>query len=128
MGKGIKDLLDEATSRIETCEATDAKSLLGRDDVVFVDVRDEPELSVNGKLPGAVHASRGMLEFYIDSGSPYHNDVFAQDRQFVFYCKSGGRSALAAQRAAEMGLARVSSMNGGFAAWLESGGPVEKMK
>lgn len=128
MGRGIKDLLNEAAAQIETCEAADARSLLGRDDVVFVDVRDEPELVVNGKLPGALHASRGMLEFYIDSGSPYHNEVFGQDRHFVFYCKSGGRSALAAQRAAEMGLARVSSMNGGFTAWLESGGPVEKLK
>lgn len=127
MSKGIKDILADAMSCIGTCEVAEAKALLGRDDVVFVDVRDAPELASDGKLPGALHASRGMLEFYIDPQSPYHNEVFAQDRQFVFYCKSGGRSALAAQRAAEMGLKRVLSMNGGFTAWVDNGGATERI-
>lgn len=126
MKKCVKEILAEANSRVTTCDVEEARSLLGRDDVVFVDVRDEPELHGGGKLPGAVHASRGMLEFYIDPDSPYHKEVFAQDRHFVFYCKSGGRSALAAQRAAEMGLERVASMNGGFSAWVAGGGDVEK--
>lgn len=125
MKKGIKDLLAEATARVKTYEVEDAKNLLGSEGAVFIDVRDEPELRSDGKLPGAVHASRGMLEFYIDAESPYHKDVFDADREFVFYCKSGGRSALAAQRAKEMGLERVASMNGGFKAWTEAGGKVE---
>ncbi|MGH8233095.1 MAG: rhodanese-like domain-containing protein [Rhodanobacteraceae bacterium] len=125
MKKGIKDLLAEAVAQIKTYEVDEAKDLLGRDSVVFVDVRDEPELRSDGKLPGAIHASRGMLEFYIDAGSAYHKDIFGKDKEFVFYCKSGGRSALAAQRAKEMGLERVASMNGGFKAWTEHAGRVE---
>ncbi|MGH8148058.1 MAG: rhodanese-like domain-containing protein [Rhodanobacteraceae bacterium] len=124
MEKNIKDLLAEAAAHVKTYEVDEAKNLLGHGDVVFVDVRDEPELHSDGKLPGAIHASRGMLEFYIDRVSPYHKDVFDTDKEFVFYCKSGGRSALAAQRAKEMGLVRVASMNGGFKAWAEHGGPV----
>ncbi|MGH8274019.1 MAG: rhodanese-like domain-containing protein [Gammaproteobacteria bacterium] len=127
MKKGIKDLLAEATAQIKICEVEEARNLLGGNNVVFIDVRDEQELRSDGKLPGAVHASRGMLEFYIDAGSPYHKDVFDQDKEFVFYCKSGGRSALAAQRAKEMGIQRATSMNGGFKAWTEHGGQVESV-
>ncbi|MGH8128375.1 MAG: rhodanese-like domain-containing protein [Gammaproteobacteria bacterium] len=125
MKKRLKDLLGEVAAQVKTYEVDEVKNLLGRDKTVFIDVRDEPELRNDGKLPGAIHASRGMLEFYIDAESPYHKDVFDQDKQFVFYCKSGGRSALAAQRAKEMGIQRVASMNGGFKAWTEHGGQVE---
>lgn len=121
----VKDLLDKANSQIKTCEAADAIERHGNEDVVFVDVRDEPELQEGGKIPGAVHASRGMLEFYIDPASPYHKEAFSSGKEIIFYCKSGGRSALAAQRAQEMGLERVASMKGGFPAWKEQGGPVE---
>lgn len=67
-----------------------------------------------------------MLEYYIDAESPYHRDVFDQEKEFIFYCKSGGRSALAAQRAREMGLERVASLKGGFNAWKEHGGEIER--
>lgn len=127
MKKGIKDLLAEAGAQIKTYDVDEAKNLLGRANVVFVDVRDESELRSDGKVHGAVHASRGMLEFYIDVDSPYHKDIFDADKEFVFYCKSGGRSAMAALRAKEMGLERVASMNGGFKAWTESGGQAEKL-
>src|SRR5690606_18958113 len=98
---------------------------LGRGDAVFVDVRDAPELA-GGRIPGAVHASRGMLEFLIDPESPYHKQVFAEPKEFIFYCKSGARSALAAQSAQEMGLARVATIEGGLNAWEEGGGEVER--
>lgn len=127
MKKSVKNCVAEARSRIDTCEVEEAMAMLERDDVIFVDVRDEPELRDGGKLPGAVHASRGMLEYYIDPESPYHKNIFSKDLRFVFYCKSGGRSALAAHRAAEMGLARVVSMNGGFSEWIERGGLVENL-
>ena len=78
-----------------------------------------------GKIPGAVHASRGLLEFRIDPTSPLHDPVFATAKQFVFYCGTGGRSVLAAQRANEMGIGQVVNMAGGFAAWKAAGGPVE---
>lgn len=126
MKKTIKDLLAEASSHITTYEVAEAQHRLDHADVVFIDVRDAPELHSDGQIPGAVHASRGMLEYYIDAESPYHRDVFDQEKEFIFYCKSGGRSALAAQRAREMGLERVASLKGGFNAWKEHGGEIER--
>jgi len=100
--------------------------LHGHDEWLFVDVRDGNELEKEGKIPGAVHASRGMLEFRIDPTSPLYDPVFASAKQFVFYCGTGGRSALATQRAMEMGLGQVVvSMAGGFAAWKAADGPIE---
>ncbi len=125
MKKPVKELLAEAGSRIKTYTAEEAQALSGREDVVFVDVRDEPELRETGKIPGAVHASRGMLEFYVDEASPYYKDVFGSGKELVFYCKSGGRSALAAARAQEMGVGRTANLAGGLPAWREAGGAVE---
>lgn len=125
MAAGIQELVSKAKAQIRLYDADEAVRAHGKGDVVFVDVRDEPELAA-GKVRGAVHASRGMLEFYIDPTSPYHKPAFQPDKAFVFYCKSGGRSALAAQRAQEMGLKNVGSLEGGFPAWEKSGGPVER--
>ncbi len=126
MKKGFKDYLAEATDVVETYDVTRAMELVGDEAVVFVDVRDEKEIEENGKVPGAVHASRGMLEFYIDPSSPFHKEAFSSGKQFVFYCGSGGRSVLAAHRALEMGLSDVAHVGGGFTAWVEAGGPIEK--
>ena len=76
-------------------------------------------------MPGAFHATRGMLEFWIDPASPYHKPVFAQDKKFVFFCAGGWRSALAAQTAQRMGLKPVAHIKGGFGDWKKSGAPVE---
>ena len=123
---GYKALLDEANAKIKTLSADDALALHGREDVVFVDLRDPRELEREGKVPGAFHCPRGMLEFWIDPDSPYHKPVFAQDKRFVFFCAGGMRSALAAATAQEMGLNPVAHIEGGFGAWREAGGPVEK--
>ena len=123
--RGYKALLDEANGKIETIPAADALSLQGRDDVVLVDLRDPRELEREGRIPGAVHCPRGMLEFWIDPESPYHKPVFSQDKRFVFFCAGGLRSALAAATAAEMGLKPVAHIGGGFGAWKEAGGPIE---
>jgi rhodanese-related sulfurtransferase len=90
-----------------------------------VDIRDIRELQRDGKVPGAFHCPRGMLEFWIDPQSPYHNPQFAQDKRYVFFCAGGLRSALAAQTAQRMGLKPVAHIRGGFGAWKKSGGPVE---
>lgn len=127
MKKGLKDLLNEANGHITIYSVEQAKEKLNQEGVTFIDVRDEPELRESGKIPGAVHASRGMLEYHIDEASPYYRDVFGSGRELVFYCKSGGRSALAAQRAQEMGVERVASMAGGMLAWQQAGGPVESV-
>jgi rhodanese-related sulfurtransferase len=122
---GYRALVDAAEREIETMSVGEAQGLHGRDDVVFVDLRDIRELNREGRLPGAVHCPRGMLEFWIDPASPYHKPVFAEDKRFVFFCAGGWRSALAAQTAQRMGLKPVAHMRGGFGEWKKEGGPVE---
>jgi len=125
MRVGYKDLIERAEANIESISIEAAEALLENDDTVFVDIRDVRELQREGKLPGATHAPRGMLEFWIDPDSPYHKDIFNQDKKYVFYCAAAGRSALAAKAAKDMGLNPVSHLEGGFAAWKKSGNPIE---
>jgi len=119
------DLVAQAEREIENLEVADAVKLHGRDDVVFIDIRDIRELGRDGRVPGAFHCPRGMLEFWIDPASKYHKDVFAQDKRFVFFCAAGARSALATQTAQRMGLKPVAHIRGGFGAWKAAGAPVE---
>jgi rhodanese-related sulfurtransferase len=102
--KGYKELVTEANAVITTISVAEAAAQVGTVDTIFVDLRGDAELASTGIIPGAVHVRRGMLEFVIDPTSPYYNPVFGADKTFIFYCASGGRSALAAQRAQEMGL------------------------
>jgi rhodanese-related sulfurtransferase len=120
-----KQLVEAAEREVETLPVEDAIKLHGRDDVVLVDIRDIRELQRDGKVPGAVHCPRGMLEFWIDPQSSYHKPDFAQDKRFVFFCAGGLRSALAAQTAQRMGLKPVAHIRGGFGSWKSAGGPVE---
>ena len=126
--RGYKTMLDEANAKIQTLSVGDAMALQGREDVVFVDLRDPRELEREGRMPGAFHCPRGMLEFWIDPQSPYHKPKFAEDKKFVFFCAGGLRSALAAQTAQEMGLKPVAHVAGGFGAWKKAGGPVEAVE
>ena len=121
----VRQLVDAANAEIETLSLDEAGALLGRDDVVFVDLRDVRELGREGKVEGALHVPRGMLEFWIDPASPYHKPVFQEDKRFVFYCGSGWRSALATKAAQDMGLAPVCHITGGFTAWKEAGLPTD---
>jgi rhodanese-related sulfurtransferase len=123
---GYRALVDAANNEVETLPTEEAIRLAGRDDVVLVDIRDIRELVRDGKVPGAMHCPRGMLEFWIDPQSPYHKPTFAQDKKFVFFCAGGLRSALAAQTAQRMGLKPVAHIKGGFGAWKKLGGPVEE--
>jgi rhodanese-related sulfurtransferase len=124
--KGYKAMLAEAGSAVETLTIGEAQALLGSPDVVFVDLRDPRELEREGRMPGAFHCPRGMLEFWIDPESPYHKPVFAEDKRFVFFCAGGWRSALSAQTAQQMGLKPVAHIEGGFGAWKKSGAPVDE--
>ncbi len=91
MKKGFRQMVDEAKSRIKTLSLEESKARLGKDDVVFVDLRDVRELEREGMIPGAFHCPRGMLEFWIDPDSPYHKDVFASGKSFIFIgCASWG--------------------------------------
>ena len=122
---GYKQLLDEANSRIETLSADQSVELHGQKNVQFVDLRDIRELKAEGKVSGAYHMPRGMMEFWIDPDSPYFKSVFAKSCKFVFYCKSGWRSALATDTAQKMGLANVCHIEGGFDAWKKAGGAID---
>jgi rhodanese-related sulfurtransferase len=122
---GYKALCEAAEREIATLAIEQAVKLAGRDDTVLVDIRDIRELQRDGRVPGAFHCPRGLLEFWIDPQSPYHKPVFAQDKKFVFFCAGGLRSALAAQTAQRMGLKPVAHVEGGFGAWKKAGGPVE---
>jgi rhodanese-related sulfurtransferase len=122
---GYKALLEAAEREIETLSVDQARALHGRDDVQFVDLRDVRELEREGTIPGAFHATRGMLEFWIDPDSPYYKDVFEPGRTFVFFCQSGWRSALATQTVQRMGLEPVCHIEGGYRAWKEAGAPTE---
>lgn len=125
---GYSELVAQAESEIETLSVEQVRSMLNDPDVVIVDVRDVRELWREGKVPGAVHAPRGMLEFWVDPASPYYRDVFAPGKRFVFYCSKGWRSALATQTVQHMGLEPVAHLGGGFTAWVEAGAPVEPVE
>jgi rhodanese-related sulfurtransferase len=122
---GYKALVEAAEREIETLSMQDAIKLAGREDTVLVDIRDVRELQRDGKVPGAFHCPRGMLEFWIDPQGSYYKPVFGQDKKYVFFCAGGLRSALAAQTAQKMGLKPVAHIAGGFGAWKKAGGPVE---
>jgi rhodanese-related sulfurtransferase len=127
--RGIKAMIDEANAEIETVSVPEAIAAHknGADgDVVIVDIRDPREIERDGKIPGAFSCTRGMLEFWIDPQSPYAKPIFQQDKKFIFHCAGGLRSALAAKTAQDMGLKPVAHLGGGFAAWRDAGGPVEK--
>jgi rhodanese-related sulfurtransferase len=125
ISKGIKALVDEAEAVIETISAQDAIGLLEDPDAALVDIRDIRELWRDGAIPGAIHSPRGMLEFWVDPDSPYHKEVFASGKKFVFFCAGGLRSALATKAVQDMGLTPVCHIAGGFGAWKEAGGPIE---
>ena len=125
---GFRTLVDAAEREVENLSVEEAARLHGRDDVVFVDIRDPREQERDGKMPGAFKCTRGMLEFWIDPASPYHKPVFAQDKKFVFFCAGGWRSALAAMTAHDMGMKPVAHMRGGFSEWKKAGKPVEQVE
>lgn len=119
--KTAKQLVAEASEKIKTLSLSEAKELLGQADVQFVDIRDIRELNREGTIEGALNAPRGMLEFWVDPDSPYFKPVFGEDKQFILFCQSAWRSALATATLQDMGLKRVAHIAGGFKAWKESG-------
>jgi len=123
--RSVEQIVAEAAKEIRALSVEEALAMHGRDDVQFIDVRDVRELAETGRIPGARHVPRGLLEFWIDPQSPYHKPFFAEEKTFVFYCAVDWRSALATKVAQDMGLAPVAHLGGGFRAWQDAGGPVE---
>ncbi len=119
-------MVAKATSEIETIPIDGADILMENSEIILVDIRDVRELERDGTIPGSVHVPRGMLEFWVDPESPYHREVFASDKTFVFFCASAWRSALATKTVQDMGLKKVAQLEGGLGAWKKLKYPIEK--
>jgi rhodanese-related sulfurtransferase len=126
MALTVKQMLEAANAAVPKITPAEAREMIDKGNTLVVDVRDAPEVEKSGKLAGAVHVSRGMLEFRADPESPSHDKNFAKDKNVIVYCASGGRSALAGKLLKDMGYGRVYNV-GGFKDWADSGGAVEKM-
>ncbi len=120
----VKEMVAVAKTEIPAISLADAVKLLGNDKVLFIDVRDAPELAANGKVKGALNVSRGFLEFKADPASPLYDKAFDGEKQIVLYCASGGRAALAGLTLKAMGYKNVHNL-GAFKDWKEAGGAVE---
>jgi rhodanese-related sulfurtransferase len=115
--RGFKAMLAEANAVIETVSVPDLPYHLEDGETLLVDVRDQAERERDGAIPGAVHVSRGLLEFKADPESPLYEPALQPDRRLILYCGTGGRSALAAKTLLDMGYSDVASLAGGYAAW-----------
>jgi rhodanese-related sulfurtransferase len=125
MAIGVKQMMEAANAVVPRITPAQAQEMIAKGDTLVVDVRDAPELEKSGKVAGAVHVSRGMLEFRADPDSPYHDKSFTKNKTMILYCASGGRSALGGKVLKEMGYDRVYNL-GAFKDWVESGGSIEK--
>lgn len=121
---GYQELIQDAMSEIETLSIDKAQELLADPNVVFVDIRDVRELERDGMIPNALHAPRGMLEFWVDPDSPYYKSIFGEGKKLVLYCASAWRSALATQTLQKMGVPNVCHIEGGFSAWKKAELPI----
>jgi rhodanese-related sulfurtransferase len=124
MAHTVKDMLAAANAAVVKISPDEAKALVASEGALIVDVRDAPEVEKSGRIAGAHHVSRGMLEFRADEGSPYHDPAFRKDRTIILYCASGGRSALSGKVLKDMGFQKVYNL-GAFKDWAEAGGAVE---
>ena len=125
MAIGVKQMMEAANAVVPRITPGQAQEMIAKGDTLVVDVRDAPELEKSGKVAGAVHVSRGMLEFRADPDSPYHDKSFTKNKTMILYCASGGRSARGGKVLKEMGYDRVYNL-GAFKDWVESGGSIEK--
>lgn len=121
----VKTLVEQAKQQIETLSLDQAKAAAASGEILLVDIRDVRELDREGRIPGAFHAPRGMLEFWIDPQSPYHKAALATDKKLVLFCATAWRSALAVKGLQDVGATNIAELEGGFSAWRASGGPVE---
>ena len=116
-------MLAEAEEKAPGISPEEARARLGDAGTVFVDLRDVRELEREGMIPGAFHAPRGMLEFWVDPESPYYKPVFTEDKTYIVYCQADWRGVLAAATLKEMGLAHVYHLVGGYGEWRKAGLP-----
>jgi rhodanese-related sulfurtransferase len=125
MTTSVKQLLEAANAAVPRVSPAQAQAMVAAGHAIVVDVRDAPEVEKSGKATGALHVSRGMLEFRADPDSPYHDKNFRKDRAVILYCASGGRSALGGKALKDMGYAEVYNL-GAFKDWVDNGGEIDK--
>ena len=125
MSTTLQEMLAAANAVVPKISPDTARDMIAKGNVLVVDVRDAPELEASGKVAGALHVSRGMLEFRADPESPYHHPAFSKDKTVLVYCASGGRSALSGKALVDLGYQNVRNL-GAFKDWVESGGAVER--
>ena len=125
MATNVKQMMDTANAAVPRITPAQAHDMIAKGNTLVVDVRDAPEVEKSGKVAGALHVSRGMLEFRADPESPYHDKNFAKSKAVIVYCASGGRSALSGKVLKDMGYDQVYNL-GAFKDWAESGGAVDK--
>jgi len=125
MATSVKQMLEAANAAVPKITPAAAKELIAKGNTLVVDIRDAPEVQASGKVAGAVHVSRGMLEFRADPDLPSHDKNFARDKTVILYCGSGGRAALAGKMLKDLGYEKVFNL-GGFKDWADAGGAVEK--
>lgn len=126
MTTSAADLVAEAKTKIENLTTEQVAAELEGGDAVLVDLREADELASTGRIPGAVHVPRGMLEFRADPSSPYHDAALDPSKRVIVHCAAGGRSALAATTLQSMGYENVAHLDGGITKWMQEGRPVEK--
>lgn len=122
--KSAMDLVKEAKQNVENLSPEQVEQELSGGNATLIDIRESEELEQTGKIPGSVHAPRGMLEFYADDTLPYHKPEFDKNKRITLHCASGGRSALAASTLRQMGYENVAHLDGGIKGWKEAGKPV----
>jgi len=125
MAETVQSLMGAARNGLAELSPAEVQQRIDAGDAVVVDVRDGTEVAASGLLPGALHISRGMLEFKLDPAMPMHEPRLAAGKTLIFYCASGGRLALAAATARAMGYDDIAHMAGGFGAWAGEGRPTE---
>lgn len=126
--KGFRQLVDEATAQITTYTVAQVQARLGQPTLQLVDIRDVRELEREGTIPGALHAPRGMLEFWVDPASPYFKPALGDEhKEYVLFCGAGWRSALSTKTLQDMGLRNVAHIDGGFTAWAQAGAPTQTL-
>jgi len=126
MATSVKQMMEAANAAVPRITPEHAREMIAKGNTLVVDVRDAPEVEKSGKVAGAVHVSRGMLEFRADPESQYHDKNFAKDKTVILYCASGGRSALGGKVLKDVGYDRVYNL-GAFKDWAESGGSIDKL-
>jgi rhodanese-related sulfurtransferase len=125
MTTSVKQMMEAANAAVPRITPAQAKEMITKGNTLVVDVRDAPEVEKSGKVAGAIHVSRGMLEFRADPETPYHDKNFAKDKTVILYCASGGRSALGGKVLKDMGYPNVYNL-GAFKDWAESGEAIDK--